>query len=140
MSDLLRVITSVICDDIRRESNGKLILIGVYGSGIKVASLPSFVVMSLLLEVQPTVVGDHELRVRLTGQSNAVLFESPPVKFSIDAIKFVNVPMVGLPIQIQSPGPIELQISVAGTEWQTIRTLTVEVGPLPLVPTFLTPI
>lgn len=42
----------VFCDDIRREINGKDILIGVYGSDMVIPSFPSFVGLALFIQIR----------------------------------------------------------------------------------------
>jgi hypothetical protein len=124
----IKIVTAIICDDIRREQSGKDILIGVYGSGIRVVSLPQFVTLCVWLEIKPLERGSIEFKLRLIGQNKAVLFESPSAKATFNELKNSHAAIGGIAVQLQSAGPHELQISTGSEEWMTIRNFDVEVG------------
>jgi hypothetical protein len=56
----------VICDDVRREDNGKLLIIGVYSGYIIVQQLPATLLLSLVIaaEVDSSYEIPIELRVK----------------------------------------------------------------------------
>lgn len=68
------VVSALVCDDVRRESNGKELHIGVYSGGINVPVVP-FILSKLCfvftiqgdLETQPDVI---ICRIRLPGQAS----------------------------------------------------------------------
>lgn len=124
----LEIVTAIVCDDIRREENGKDILIGVYGSGLRVQALPTFLNLAVWLEVVPKVTGQHQLKMRMVGQNSSILFETASLPVQINELRPIHAPLAGVPLQIQAIGPIELQVAVNDQDWQTYRTINVEVG------------
>jgi hypothetical protein len=55
----------VICDDIRQETNGKQILIGVYGSAVLVPSMPFSIPLSVWIEYQAREIGVDTVHVKM---------------------------------------------------------------------------
>jgi hypothetical protein len=58
----------ILCDDIRREDNGKLLLIGVYDADVRVPQLPTALVARLVVGVdiqKPLVPAELEVVVSL---------------------------------------------------------------------------
>lgn len=120
----LQVISAIICDDVRREINGKDILIGVFGSGMKIGAIPSLVSLSFWLELYATA-GSHELTLRMIDPNGATVFQTPTNKVETKIDGFNHSAIVGAPIQISLTGDFKLQINTQSGEWQTIRTLNI---------------
>ncbi len=51
MTARLKMQYALVCDDVRREDSGKLILIGVYARDIRLTSVPATLVLSLVVNV-----------------------------------------------------------------------------------------
>lgn len=64
------ITTVVLCEDIRREVNGKDILIGVYGGNIEVAHFPATISIAYWMNMVPAAIGDLSIsfRVSLLGK------------------------------------------------------------------------
>ncbi len=125
----------VICDDLRREWNGKDILIGVYGGGMKVQVLPMMVLISLWLETNPLTIGEYTASLKVVGQGNSILFEQVLGKLSIATLEPSNAAFAGIPLNLQAEGKIEFQLSIDGGEWQVIKSLYISKGDIAAVPT-----
>jgi hypothetical protein len=126
-----RVVTAIICDDVRREWNGKDILIGVYGSGMRVESIPNAVILTVWLEIEAFQQGELDLWIRVIGLNDAVIFQPPAAaKLNPQIAGFSHVFVPNILVQIPSTGPLNFQISRDGQIWENIKTINVEVGPI----------
>src|SRR6266480_1826028 len=86
----------IVCDQVRREDNGKMFLIGVYGSSIIVESLPANLLLSLLLNVDGEGAKEIPIDFRVllddaTLQSGKGLF-----RFSSSDPQFLAIPSIPL--------------------------------------------
>jgi hypothetical protein len=119
-----KVETVVVCDDVRQEKTGKLILIGVYLDNIGVAALP--VEMQLTWWLQVTGLEDYrgKFAIRLTNSQGGVLVRGD-LEVSIQKNKRTFMGIEKMPVQIQAPGMLLLQFSVDEKEWETVRAIDV---------------
>ena len=111
--------SGIVCDEVRREDNGKLILIGVYPSNIVVAELPAVLVPWLAVKVHATnppvdepfdvkvVMGDKELR---TAKGRMKIGDQSPT--------WIVLPNLLLE-KIQEEGRLEFLVRVGGGRWKT---------------------
>jgi len=118
MSNNFQFKFSVICDDSRREDNGKIILIGIYGSHILVRSFPA------LLHLSPAIFFDTRAEMELKFSIEALLDENKitggqgtfPVKAGKDQIMLL--PRV--PLKIEKEGLLRFRVREEEGEWVTI--------------------
>jgi hypothetical protein len=120
----------VICDDVRKEVTSKDILIGAYGGGILVSSLPATIPIAVWIELTPESAGrlDVDLRLVLPGT---------PGEFALRIIG--DIPRGGEPTSINSPqimcpvgavGDIEVSVrSPEEAEWHIVKRKSVTLGP-----------
>jgi hypothetical protein len=57
--------STLICDDIRREDNGKLFFVGVYTPGIRFAQLPASIALCAFQVWEADAPGSHQFRLLL---------------------------------------------------------------------------
>jgi hypothetical protein len=57
--------STLICDDIRREDNGKLLFVGVYTPGIRFAQLPASISLCAFQVWEAEASGIHQFRLLL---------------------------------------------------------------------------
>lgn len=79
MSVDLKIETAVLCDDVRLEINGKLILIGVYTGDVVIPKFPNSVSVMLFLMGQVISGGQIAPRVKVTDDSGTVLFRQDEI-------------------------------------------------------------
>lgn len=120
--------TVVVCDFIRHEGNGKDILIGVYGSGIRVAALPTNIALSFWIELKPHQTGDIPFKLRVIGSGNTVILSMPVAPIHVPDERNVNMEVPPLLMTFQSAGKVEVQVAGDDDDWLTIKTLGIEVG------------
>jgi hypothetical protein len=138
-NNVLELISSVVCDDIRREDNGKMILIGVYGREVTVGALPALLIMSVFTIVQSKIAGDIPFTIRVIGDGDHQLIPNIPLVAKISGSLTANIVIKGLPINLLSEGKITFQWKMEeGTDWGTIFELRVKKGEVPELATPLT--
>jgi hypothetical protein len=115
---------TIICDDIRQESSGKMILIGVYVPHISIPQVP-FVLPSLAFFqcFESDRIGNFSMRMRLEQMD-----VGRPL---VEAMGMVNIPRPGIgyaPLKLGN-----LQIPAFGTY---VFTVTIEGERDPIISTF----
>lgn len=102
-------LSTIFCDDVRIENNGKLILIGVYQEDLIPAVLPQILALSLWTRLSGVTEGTHDITLR-AGVNDVVQHELP-VKLSIQASdKPAYIHLIGLPIHIEVPSRIFVEV------------------------------
>ena len=99
---------ALLCDDVRREDNGKLIIIGMYGGDIALPMLPSSIFASLVaafdasekqsekinltvtLNAKPMVAGDISVEIAGAGLAHIIL-PSIPLNFDKEGTMVVTL-------------------------------------------------
>jgi hypothetical protein len=89
---------AVVCDHIRREDSGKLILIGVYGSSVLVTRVPLTLSFALAVRMIPKELGAKELEFRVTVDGEEVAKGEIAVTFEDIEAGFIGLPAVPVPI------------------------------------------
>lgn len=105
-------IEAVFCDDIRREDNGKMLLIGVYTEGVAVVAFPAGFSISVWLKLTGLPLGDSALSFRLMVNGVQHLTGTAPFQIT-DATKPLNLFFPGLPINIDRTGRVEVDMSLS---------------------------
>lgn len=105
----------VFCDDIRREDNGKAILIGVYTSDLIPGALPTNLLLSLWLDLRGVPEGHHKVKISVVPPTGEAL--SIPGEIDVQAPDRPTALMfVGLPILLKEAGLIKVLIDISGNE------------------------
>src|SRR6266487_6946441 len=117
----------VICDDVRREQNGKDLLIGVYSGDILVQAFPFTLPLSMWMEYAPPKPGLNDIFIRLHyGQQ-------PPsiVKAAVEVIdsSTVGLPLSGFIIQGDKPDDLVVEYSADGTTFTVVKRKPVKQAP-----------
>lgn len=109
----------VVCDDVRREDNGKEILLGVYSGGVLVQSFPIALGLSFWVHFNADVIGDAELRFRLIAGSEVKFFEIR-AKLVLGKLGLGSLTFGPAPVVLQVASTLELQMNQKGDDWETI--------------------
>jgi hypothetical protein len=125
---VFEVVNALVCEDVRREVNGKEILIGVYGNSILVPSFP--IDLNLMFWFQTKAPeGDHELKLRISNASDAVFLEAS-VNAHVSAANELASLAVGTMIQAQNETTLKFQGRNADSDWSTIVEIPIRRGPV----------
>ncbi len=121
----------IICDDVRKEDNGKIILIGVYPAGILTSSLPSQLAFMTYFEVIPVDQEPVSLTARVHfGRASAA---NAPLQMRLD-IKFANMEATGVILpkvgfNVTKPGTYYVDISFDGHTWVNLAKKSIDLMP-----------
>lgn len=121
----------VVCDDIRREDNGKEILIGVYGSSIIVSKFPASLALSFWLQFEPNETGSTSLEFRLVGPED-LEFAQAETKIEVMQKETVSLGLKGIPVNLQIPVELALELKHPGGHWETAKRIKVVRGAVPV--------
>ena len=120
MSTPLEVREVLVCDDIRREDNGKAILIGVYVGEIVANSFPLDVRLCFWLQGRARKgigAGDAQFKIELTNQDVepvylSAKFDAPPEEKVSGILVFA-----GVPLRVKQPGHLVLSVKEENGNW-----------------------
>lgn len=122
---LPKVISVVMCDDLRKEITGKDILIGVYGGSINVASYPTHIQVAIWMELEVPEIGQFPGHIKIETPSG-----NPPidVRFNME-VKEGNtgiVALAGLPVALERDGDIIISAKFGSGEMTEVRRKLVQ--------------
>lgn len=117
---------AVICDDVRREDNGKSILIGVYSHDIIVAKLPA--TFSLASYIVGTVTGVDEAKFETRVKVNNEVMHSGrgTIRITSRDNPYFTLVSPALPLEIAEEGELVLDAKIEGGRWKTLRHLKIK--------------
>jgi hypothetical protein len=118
--------TIVICDDIRQETNGKHILIGVYGGNILVPEANFSLQLCMWIEFIATSCGTETMHIRVSYAKNVIVVMK--AELEINEIGPMAVATPGVPVQGASEGDVVIEISSDGQNWKEIKRKSVRKG------------
>lgn len=115
----------VICDDIRREDNGKQILIGVYSGNIVVEKFPANLVLSAWLQCTASETGDIPLNLRIVnGEKEAVAGGSGKVHVEV-AAENMSLTIPRLLVQVSTEDTLTFQVQQHHGRWTSVHRIGV---------------
>jgi hypothetical protein len=123
----LRFEAVLACDDVRQETNGKHILVGVYGSFIGLPNVPSNFRPTWWLQVFGEK-GSHQFEFRIMGPNNAQLMNGG-VQFVINRTGLAAIALPRTQLQLQAAGSLRLEWRENNeSEWKVLKEIEVIVG------------
>jgi hypothetical protein len=133
MANLLRVkpIFALFCDDIRNETNGKQILIGVYTGDILISQFPAVISISVWVAFERINEESGELPIEfrvINTQGTSLGYGSAKLYLTSDLHDGV-ITLQGLPLQLTQPDRLTFQLKQADDPWESIRSTLVRSPP-----------
>lgn len=126
----LKVNYAFLCDDSRREDNGKLLFIGVYGSNMIFPDLPTTTRLCLVLNFSAEKAGECPIEFKMM-QSGKMLAKGETT-LSVDAgMNFAAFPQI--PVRLLSKSPLTVEASFAGAAPITLVTVEIDTSGLATV-------
>ncbi len=135
-SKRVTAIVALVCDDVRNESSGKEILIGVFADNVYVGVLPANLIVSLYIRLRlaDNQSGNIKFRVMSPGGTQVtpeVPFALPPPADHRD-IAIASMAIRGIGFQAQAEGRYEFQWQPPEQEWEAITSLFIKKGQVPV--------
>lgn len=128
-ADKIEIPTAIVCDDLRREENGKEILIGVYSGDIVFPQLPSTMRVCVWIpwsgKTSAENPGKFQLRI---SDRNTSFIQS---EFEIDTQGKAgagSLAVGGIPLRFDGPTLLNIEIKRGSGKWKTIRQIKVRTG------------
>lgn len=121
-------ISVVFCDDIRREDNGKHLLIGVYSGDLIPGQIPSRFFICMLARVQG-LNGHHHIRLQVLSPDGSVAVEIDDNLELDGTADGFPLAIVQIPILVEGPGDIIAQLAIDGGEMNEIGSLRIFIPP-----------
>lgn len=118
----------IFCDDVRREDNGKLILVGVYTGFLGIPSFPWSGVLHTVLLIE-NVESEHEFMITVGTASGAKFLEMQATISHVPGMirHTAYIPLPPVPVTLSSPDEIQLRTSVDGGASTVVGILPVQV-------------
>jgi hypothetical protein len=126
----IRNASVIIADDIRREDNGKLIIIGVYPEGIASQVFPLQIILAMLFQFQLEGDGPLEIEIEMRGKESKKLFgilaKMEPLAPLREAQRYTSLIFTGIPIKFDEPEDYSIVFKAPHGDWETIRVFTTQ--------------
>lgn len=127
----LKIENAILCEDVRRELNGKHTIIGAVSQGFSVASLPGQIRIAAYLEVKFANSGRQEVFIRIGyGKEKAAAIIKAELEIS-DASAPIGLPVPSFNLMVQEPGHLTLEVSSDEKQWKRAFRRPIEVGEVP---------
>lgn len=126
----LRFDHAILCDDIRREDNNKVILIGIYSGDILVQKLPSNLVLAAWLIGTAYEEGEWplEIRYKISAKDAKPRKVTASGNIGVKELKEATelaVPLAKVPLKIEMPGTLSLDYRISGGRWKKLLSKTI---------------
>lgn len=122
----VELLTALVCDDVRREDNGKEILIGVYTGAIAMPKLPANLPLCLWLHLQTHGNGEIKLEFRVIGPAEKELAHGEAMVGFVDSDLPASLALPKLPLALESEGMLDFQWRQTGADWSTLTRKKVQ--------------
>ena len=122
-----KVISGFLCDEVRREANGKMFAIGVYGSRIYVHGFPSAIGLTGMINVLFSELGDQQFKVR--AMVGGILKSEVTVAVSPNWIGSDWLPIPFGPLSVEGETDIRLDWLMPNGKWRYFASVPVEQDP-----------
>lgn len=120
----LTIKAALMCDEVRREDNGKGLFIGVYQGDVTVKEFPAALRLTWVLLAQPTRSTEREMEFRLTYDENTADPKSVLAKLEIQSAPLEGMEEVQLvlpDVVLTFSGPTTLTLSLKDDgQWNPI--------------------
>lgn len=124
----IALVHAIVCDDIRREDNGKFILIGVYPELILLNRIPAQITLSLWLQFRVHIISKTTLEFEIRGSA---IEKEMPFSLDIDDPKIFgkeeSIPLIiKLPFAIKEIGNFTIFYRKKGDrDWNSAQTIQI---------------
>lgn len=124
--DDFEIVNALVCDDVRHESSGKEILIGVYGSTILVPRFPASISPRLWIQARPLKAGETKIFARALNEHEAVFFEGSGSINADEPGELGVFTVGGVNIQVHSDMNLIFQLKIDSGEWTNVLEIPIK--------------
>jgi hypothetical protein len=114
----------IVCDQVRREDNGKLLIIGVYSHNITVASFPSHLALAAVIgTLTKTSVEEYSTEVRAAFGGVEIYSGKGSIGIKEPGQDILVVP--NLIVSAPNEGNLEIKIKFGSGRWKVVTTIPI---------------
>jgi hypothetical protein len=121
-NDILKINYGLVCDAVRREDNGKLILIGVYGGNIGLPRFPATLILALVLDAESKQPGSTTLSARVRMGRKVIAESTGRVETFAAGSALISISGIVLR-DLEKEGILKFEIQKNGGRWETVRAM-----------------
>lgn len=120
--DAIKIRFGIVCDEVRREDNGKLLLIGVYSSSIIVQQLPAALVLALVIRVDNEKPTEIPMEFRILHNDTPLRKGKGVLNLRLGGQNVMAIPSIPLE-KIEAEGRMSFQLRLRGRDWEEVCSL-----------------
>lgn len=131
----MKIETAFLCDDFRKEDNGKLLFIGVYGGDIALSQAPVAghpLALQLSLVFSGEFSGVEKIEIEISLNDRTILKGTLSINALPSSYSFVPVPLA--PLVIPEIGWLRIKTKLQSGKWKLLREIEIK-APNPSPPT-----
>ena len=121
----LKPLSAVVCDEIRREKDGKDIIIGAYGGDILVGSIPIPLALSLWIGLETSGAGNTRADIRVVNSEKKVLIEVNGVATVEERYQKSSLITPKLRFLVDKSTELRFQLRIGEGRWKTVASRNV---------------
>jgi len=125
----IKILQTIVCDEVRREDNGKFFLIGVYSDAIFMNTIPANILLSFWIQCEIQLKEKKSLEFKIEGDAlqKPVTFVSEIGNEQVFG-KSLTIPIIlRILLEIKSEGSFSIEYRMSGNEnWISIRHVVVK--------------
>lgn len=142
MTDEIRLCTALVCDDVRREENGKEIIIGLYGQAVVVSALPATIPLCLWARFESSTIGGHEIELSVVRESGEEILHGVSIMLQVrDPSDVSDVSLNGIMVKQETPGTVRFRWREKGQDqWKDMISVRIRPGTVRGVVSLASPI
>ena len=105
-----KIVYAIVCDDVRREDNGKLIIIGTYASDIRIPSCSARLRLTILVAVRSETEHQSLVKIRVMQDGKQIFEMKEELELSFVAQDLSLISIVGMPVVAEIGKTLDFQV------------------------------
>ena len=124
----MRIHNAIICDQVRKEDNGKHLLLGVYPTDILFPDFPTKSNLVLWMQLYVDRKGEFGVEFRIQKDKKSISHTNATMSVK-DHLQPVTIALALPPIEIDGECTLSFQIREKNKRWKTVKELPVKKKP-----------
>lgn len=125
--DNIQIQYTLLCDEVRREDNGKLLIIGLYDSNMYVPSFPAKLSLTLLTRMK--IAKPEDVAIEIEGLLNHERFTHINASINFHSGGLAFLPFPKFPATVKEKGKLLFRMRPAERKWITLWEGEIELLP-----------
>lgn len=121
----IKIEYAIVCDDVRREDNGKLIIIGAYASDIRIPSQSANLRLSLLVAVRSETEYQTLVNARIMQEGKRIFEIKEGMELPVPAKEIAMFSFGGIPVAMEAGKMLDFQVRFDQGRYRSVCKLQV---------------